>query len=55
MSETVIVISLALAIINIVGVWVIGEEWFEENVNNIIKICLILFDLVTIITVSKLI
>jgi hypothetical protein len=55
MEEPVIVIALAVAVINSVGLWIISKKWFDENVSNILKVCLLIFDLLTIITLSKLI
>lgn len=55
MENPIITIELALAVINFVGISVSNTGWFEENVNKIIRWCLVGFDLATIIIIFKLI
>jgi len=55
MENPEITIGLALAIINLVGISVSSTGWFEEQTSKIIRWCLVGFDLVTIIILSKLI
>jgi len=55
MENPEITITLALAIINAVVIGVSNTDWFEENVSKIMRWVLVGFDLVAIITLSKII
>ncbi len=54
MESPVIVISLALAIINVVCVWFINKDFFEEITKKIIIIGLVIFDVLDIIAITNL-
>jgi len=53
MSEEVVVISIALAFINVVSLWFVKQNFVGKTIKKIVIVTLLIFNVLDIITITN--